>query len=285
MEHPLISVIIPVYKVEKYIRECLESVLAQTLREIEIIVVNDGSPDRSAEIVREYVSADSRIKFIEQPNGGLSAARNTGMRAASAPLVMFIDSDDYVSPDYCRKMFDALTADADAAVCWTRLFYEDATPSPPYKKTAWYRFDADDIKRCNSLVTNKLFRMNIIRGHGIEFPAGLKNEDEFFWHAYLPRCRKMPVVREELYHYRQRKDGIMGTMHAGKEAVRSDILRILAALGDHYDQHGLLQSDEWAGHYWRVFDNLLRASQKYRPKRFKPKKRGLSGKIERFFKS
>ena len=280
MSVPNISVIIPVYKVEKYIRECLESVLAQTMKEIEIIVVNDGTPDRSAEIAREYAAVDARMKIIDQHNQGLSAARNAGMRIASAPLVMFVDSDDVVEPDFCQKMFDALTDDADAAVCWMRFVYDYETQPIP---DVWFKFDSDDMKKCNCMACNKIFRMSIIREYGIEFPVGLKHEDEFFWNAYLPWCRKISVVTEELYRYRIRKDSIMGALRSGEIVVNPDPLRIIMAVTDYYERHGLLQSDEWAEHYWRFFDRMIHSTQRCRPERFKFKKKKKFKKLRRFF--
>ena len=283
MVQPAISIIIPVYKVEKYIRECLESVLAQTMKEIEIIVVNDGTPDRSAEIAREYAAVDNRIKIIDQHNQGVAEARNAGLRAATAPLLMFVDPDDTVAPTFCRKMFDALTDDADAAVCWMKFAYEDGMrPNPDREKI--YMFDSDDAKKCNIVLCNKIFRMSVIREHDIEFPVGLKHEDVFFWNAYLPWCRRLSVVPEFLYYYRIRNDSIMGPILEGKVMVSAQPLRIIAAVADYYDRHGLLQSDEWAGHYWRrVFDPTIRMVQKYRPEKFKSE-RGTFRKIGRFFR-
>lgn len=282
MTNSKISIIIPVYKVEKYIRECIESVLAQTMKEIEIIVVNDGTPDHSADIVREYAAVDDRIKIIDQPNQGVAKARNAGLKAVTAALLMFVDADDVVEPDFCQKMFDALTDDADVALCWTDFIYDDGIQSD-FAHMHSYKIDSDYKIKTNVVLWNKIFRIDIIRKHMIEFPGGLKHEDQFFWYAYLPWCRKITVVKEYLYHYRIRKDSIMGPIRLGKKVVSPDLLRVIAELADYYDRHGLFNSDTWTGHFWWVFDRTVRMAQKYRPKKF-TSERGTFRKIGRFFK-
>ena len=112
---PLISVIVPVYQVERYLRECLDSVLAQTYVNLEIIVVDDGSTDSSPRIVSEYASKDARIRRFTQPNQGLSSARNTGLEHASGEYILFVDSDDVLSPDHVKVLYRAL------AVSYTHL--------------------------------------------------------------------------------------------------------------------------------------------------------------------
>ena len=104
---PLISVIVPVYNVEKYLPKCLDSLLAQTWQELEIIVVDDGSPDNSWDIMQEYARRDSRVRPIRQKNGGLSAARNAGVEAARGEWIGFLDSDDYVAPEMYERLYRA----------------------------------------------------------------------------------------------------------------------------------------------------------------------------------
>ena len=103
---PLVSVIVPVYNVERYVQQCLESLVNQTLKEIEIIIVNDGSTDGSAEICNKYAKMDSRIVYITKENGGLSEARNVGLKYASADYIGFVDSDDYVDLDFFKVLYD-----------------------------------------------------------------------------------------------------------------------------------------------------------------------------------
>ena len=111
--HRKISVIIPVYKVEKYLKRCVESVVNQTYKNIEIILVNDGSPDKCGEICDKYARIDSRIKVIHKENGGLSSARNAGLDIASGDYIMFVDSDDWISEVSLEKLYDYIEADYD----------------------------------------------------------------------------------------------------------------------------------------------------------------------------
>ncbi len=269
---PKITVVIPVYNVEAYLSQCLDSVTGQTMADIEIIVVNDCSQDNSADIARSYAERDPRIRIIvHEFNRGLSVARNTGMNSASAPLVMFVDSDDWVEPDYCRKMYDALTPEVDAAVCGIRIVYE-TDRHLVRKDERWTVVPPRRPKFCNTTAWNKIYRLGIIRDHDIQFPPGLKNEDEYFWNAYQPWCRAMAFVPEKLYNYRRRADGIMNRILAKKDAVRADLLHIAAELGDYYDRHGLMQNEEGAKHYWQMFDILTRHAQAQRPERFRRKK-------------
>ncbi len=104
---PLVSVIVPVYKVEPYLERCLDSLLNQTLKEIEIIIIDDGSPDRCGQICDAYAARDDQFRVVHQENRGLSAARNVGIEMAQADYLMFVDSDDWVHPDYCRLPYEA----------------------------------------------------------------------------------------------------------------------------------------------------------------------------------
>ena len=115
---PKISVIIPVYNVEKYLSRCLDSVCSQTFNDIEIICINDCSPDNSAEILQEYAEKDKRIRIInKEKNGGLSAARNSGFAVATGEYIYFLDSDDWIELDFLEKMYFAITSQKQKAVC------------------------------------------------------------------------------------------------------------------------------------------------------------------------
>ena len=118
-DKPLITVIVPAYKVESFLPICVESIINQTYKNLEIILVDDGSPDRCGTICNEYALKDNRIRVLHKENGGLSSARNAGMKVMKGKFVTFIDSDDYVSPFYVEHLFNALRIDnADLAVSW-----------------------------------------------------------------------------------------------------------------------------------------------------------------------
>ena len=117
MSSPLISVVVPIYNVEHYLERCLDSIISQTYTNLEIILVDDGSTDRSGAIADAYAAKDSRVKVIHQKNGGLSIARNTGIEACRGEYLLFIDSDDYIAPNMCECLLSHLTeADADIAI-------------------------------------------------------------------------------------------------------------------------------------------------------------------------
>ena len=120
MNQPLVSIVVPIYKVpEKYLRQCIESCINQTLHDLEIILVDDGSPDKCGEICDEYAKMDARIKVIHKKNGGLAAARNTGQDAATGITLKFLDGDDYMEPECCKIMYDFFVAKRWKWFCMT----------------------------------------------------------------------------------------------------------------------------------------------------------------------
>ena len=129
MENPKISVIVPVYKVEAYLDKCVRSIMDQTYRNLEIILVDDGSPDDCPAMCDAWAEKDSRIRVIHKENGGLSDARNAGMAVATGEYIGFIDSDDYIAPDMYRLLLERMTADgSDIAACGVEMVFEDGTP-------------------------------------------------------------------------------------------------------------------------------------------------------------
>lgn len=134
---PELSIIVPIYKVEKYLDECIQSILHQTFTDFELILVDDGSPDACPQMCDAIAEQDSRVRVIHQKNGGLSAARNTGIEAAHGNWLGFVDSDDFVAPDFYEKLYNAaVNADADCAVCSVQLTHEDGSrmDTPPQWK-------------------------------------------------------------------------------------------------------------------------------------------------------
>ncbi|MBR5046903.1 MAG: glycosyltransferase family 2 protein, partial [Eubacterium sp.] len=128
MQKPLVSIIVPVYDVEEYLDRCVESLLSQTLKDIEIILIDDGSPDRCGEICDRYAVQDHRVRVIHKENAGLSRARNQGIDEARADLIAFIDSDDYVDHDMIEMLYDNLIKeDADVSVCGFYQHYIEGT--------------------------------------------------------------------------------------------------------------------------------------------------------------
>lgn len=202
-----ISVIVPVYNVEKYLARCLDSILAQTYRDLEIICVNDESPDSSLSILQKYAQKDERVIVLTRKNGGLSAARNTGLDAATGDYIMFVDSDDLIEPNMAEILLSALTEhNADIVNCQFDNYYsaEDIVSRghkhPPFVLNTK---EAARLLLKDSQVTNhvwrNLYKRNII--DNIRFPEGKVYEDIFTTIKFFLKAEKVAFISDELYHY------------------------------------------------------------------------------------
>lgn len=217
----LISVIMPVYNVEAYLPQSIESVLDQDHRELELILIDDGSTDRSGAICEEYGKKDSRVRVIHQKNGGAAAAKNAGLRAAVGTYLSFVDSDDYLEPNVFGYMLRTLKEqDADAVQFSFRDVYRSHTepqilqPCVLNEKEFLVRFTKDWT--C-SLLWNKLYKRSLFEG--IFFEEGHKIDDEYFtYQGFLNPCK---VVFDDriIYNYRKRASGVMGSSAAGEQRI------------------------------------------------------------------
>ena len=213
---PEISVIVPVYKVEKFLGTCIESILRQSFADFELILVDDGSPDNCGQICDEYAAKDSRIRVIHQKNQGLSCARNTGIDAAKGRYICFVDSDDYVAPDYCKVLYQLLSeSDADFSVCGVCRFPDGEDPIP-VKGGETLRVSSGEFlemqleRKSEFGVWNKMYRREIFEK--IRFAPGRLNEDVIFSADLLKTCPRGAVVTgEELLFYRQREGSIVSS--------------------------------------------------------------------------
>lgn len=212
----LISVIVPIYNVEKYLDRCVDSIINQTYKNLEIILVDDGSPDNCPQMCDDYAKKDSRIKVVHKENGGLSDARNAGMKVATGEYVSFIDSDDYISLDFYEILLQTMIDnDSDIVECGVVKFYENG------------KFDeySDDqmIKNFNTVdgleglinensfhqyVWNKLYKSNIALD--IPYAVGKLNEDEFWTYQIFGKAKKVTRIYKTMYYYFQRGSSIMG---------------------------------------------------------------------------
>lgn len=222
MDHQVkISVVIPVYNVEAYLRECVDSVLAQTLQDYEIILVDDGATDSSGAICDEYARQDARIRVIHQPNGGLSAARNTGLDAATGKYIYFLDSDDYIRQDSLKLLFDlAEQEQADVVFFDAHVFFTDCEPDPkvyqyhrskgygtkPGKQMLLELLDTDEYRTAVPLM---LFRRDYMLQHALCFRVGILHEDELFTFYVYDADGKITHCHEALYARRMRAASIM----------------------------------------------------------------------------
>lgn len=255
-----ISVIIPVYNVEKYLRKCLDSVIGQTLEDIEIICVNDGSTDGSPDILKEYEEKDSRIKIINKQNGGLSSARNEGLKLANSEYVGFVDSDDWIEPETYEVAYKIMKEfDVDMVNWGANIISEydnynsqiviNAKKYHEIKITGLYDWSYELFSKSTVTVWNKLFKLSTIKNNDILFPNGLCHEDEEFTAKYLLHTRKTYYIDEYYYNYLQRKNSIMERQLCG-DNYKFDLIDIYKNIYSYYRKHNALNTS-------REFLNVL----------------------------
>lgn len=211
---PLISVIIPVYKVEAYLTACVESVLAQTYPNFEVILVDDGSPDNCPKMCDEFAAQDSRIRVIHKKNGGLSSARNTGIEAARGEYLAFLDSDDLWSPQFLERLQNSIReSDADFAVCLFQRFREhpdtsSVISSSPVELSRDAAFSCLFDHRNENMVVawNKLYRRTLFQT--IRYPEGRIHEDEAIIHELIGASRRVAWLEEIHHFYRETPNSI-----------------------------------------------------------------------------
>ena len=215
-DKPLITVIVPAYKVETYLPICVENIINQTYKNLEIILVDDGSPDRCGAICDEYALKDNRIRVLHKMNGGLSSARNAGMKVMKGKLVTFIDSDDYVSPFYVEHLFNALRIDnADLAVSWFVEVYE-GEKIDTNEKEYLSGYEKLNQKQClqhllyqdgiETSAWGKLYKSDLIED--LWYPEGKLYEDIPVTSQYILKSNSVALIRNADYFYLQRKASI-----------------------------------------------------------------------------
>lgn len=212
----LISVIVPIYNVEKYLQKCVDSIINQTYKNLEIILVDDGSPDNCPKMCDDYAEKDSRIKVVHKENGGLSDARNVGMEVATGEYVSFIDSDDYISLDFYETLLETIVDnDSDIVECGVVKFYENEKfdkYNDDLKVTNYDTVDALDGLISESPfkqhVWNKLYKSSVALD--IPYAVGKLNEDEFWTYQIFGKAKKVTRIYKTMYYYFQRGSSIMG---------------------------------------------------------------------------
>ena len=227
-----VSIIVPVYQVENYIRQCIDSILVQTFTDFELILVDDGSKDRSGKICDEYAVLDQRVKVIHKENGGLSDARNCGMDQAVGNYFMFVDSDDYIAPTMLEYLYKALmNKEADIAVCNFLHFFEEdrkrdfSTNIQSEVLSGAEIFYSRKNERVYGIWTvawNKLYKRETLGN--VRFRFGKYHEDEFWANDIYQMDIKVVTIPECLYYYRQRDNSIMGRKNIKRDF---DILEAL----------------------------------------------------------
>lgn len=212
-DNPLISVIVPIYNVEPYLCRCLDSLINQTYRALQIILVDDGSPDNCGKVCDEYSKLDSRITVIHKLNGGVSSARNTGLDAAKGDYIGWVDPDDWIEPDMFEYMLGkAMDNSADIVVCGRAEQYPTRTVIKGWSEETIYTREQALEQLINdqalgSYLWDKLWRASLF--DGIRFPEGRTFEDVYVMHVLFSRADKTVCLPETKYYYLQRWDGIV----------------------------------------------------------------------------
>lgn len=228
----MISVIVPIYKVEKYLKRCVNSLLAQSYSDFDLILVDDGSPDNCGNICEEYAAKDKRIRVIHKENGGLSDARNAGLRIAKGEYIAFVDSDDWVATSYLETLLKVIEL-TDSDICECEVL-KTTGEIEKYKKsdeqyTSYSSEKALELLICDKIlhqyVWNKLYKRSCLKG--IPFAVGKINEDEFWTYQVFGNARRITKISNVLYYYFQRGSSIMGNHYNLKrlDALEAKSLR------------------------------------------------------------
>lgn len=229
----LISVVVPVYKVESYLDQCISSIVNQTYRNIEIILVDDGSPDQCPYICDEWRKKDNRITVIHQKNSGGGQARNRALDIANGEFIVFVDSDDYIAPTMFEFLYSQFNKDVDIVECnYCEVQDENAVFSSEHDAFKSQIFTAEEAMLENikdhifrQLIWNKMYRKSVIKN--VRFPIGKKIDDEFWTYQVLGNARKLIYTNKILYAYRQQKDSVMHLLNVDKrfEAIEAKVQR------------------------------------------------------------
>ena len=225
MTTPLISVIVPVDRVEKYLERCVKSILSQTYKNLEVILVDDGSPDQCPAICDACAEKDARVKVIHQENKGLSGARNAGIDAASGEYLAFVDSDDYVSPHFIEELYQLLQ-DTGCAIGQCRFSYVKGDGLVEEGDSAFciYRgeslmeqlYGPEEKATCFVVAWNKLYRAELFKETGIRYPEGRIHEDEATTYRLFHEAKKLAFLDRALYGYYTENGGSITSVFSAK---------------------------------------------------------------------
>lgn len=259
-----VSIIVPVYNVENYLDKCLDSLINQTLEEIEIIVVNDGATDNSQEIIDKYSEQNNKVRAFQKINGGLSDARNFGIEHAVGEYIGFIDSDDFVDYDMYKLLYEKAQKDSsDIVECNLRHTY-------PNKEDIEIGREIYDKKEMltngRSVVWNKIYKRDWLMDTGVIFPKGLIYEDVEYFLKLIPHIRSYSYIREASVHYVQRNNSINNF----SSLKTLDILKILRNIYNYYTDNGYI--DEYKQEMEFLFARILLCSSFARMIRIQDKK-------------
>ena len=246
-----VSIIVPIYKVEDYIRECIDSILAQTYPDFELILVDDGSPDICGRICDDYAKGDNRIKVVHKVNGGLTSARNAGLEVAKGEWIMHVDGDDWIEPDMIESLIEAAQITGADMVIGDFVKYG---PSAGYNKLPTWSSDkkksmTNYIAYVMTTIWGSIAKRSLYADHSLKSPDGISYCEDF--HLIVRLCHfanKIVNVHRPFYHYRYRPTSIMSNMNGKTEAdeqwVYQDTIRFFKEQGVYEDYRKVMS--------WRV---------------------------------
>lgn len=242
---PKISIIIPVYNVEKYVGKCLSSLVDQTFTDFEIIAVNDGSKDDSLDILRRFEERYDFVKVIDQKNGGIANARNNGLAAARGEYVCFVDSDDYVGPTYLEELYNAcVDTGSDISCCYYYFHFVENNFLFEYPFRCHGIFKPEEAMKkllrdvqIQSLVWNKMYKRSLFTDYDIKFPT-MCFEDMAIANKVFANANQVVVLDRPLYYYNQHPSSTLATMNADKI---NDFIRAIAMVRISLEKNGLYE--------------------------------------------
>lgn len=274
-----ISVIVPVYNVEQYLEECLESICGQTYKNLEIILVDDGSTDQSGEICDRYAKRDGRVSVVHKKNGGLSDARNAGIEVATGDCISLIDSDDYVSVHMMERMLGHMEkTKADVVICnFSDLYGERNIKERMFRcesemtgRRAFQKL-LEDGDAGYVVAWNKLYRASLFAREGIRYPAGYLHEDCFTTYKLFLKSEKVTFLNEPLYIYRHREGSITD---CGKIRFRYDVVKAYQEICDYAreNERSLAEAAKYRyiianldyirnAHSWKYKEHILKSRE------------------------
>lgn len=243
----LLSIIVPVYNTAPWLRKCLDSIINQTYRNIEIICVDDGSTDDSLAVLQQYAAQDSRIKVLHQENAGVSAARNAGMKLANGEFLTFVDSDDWLELDAYEKILPCMGGGVDL-VCFGGMIDGDVAPEFLENMLEYARVKysglvpiVQGVRNTNVYGCMKVFRKSVIDAYHVQFPVGIAcGEDAAFYFCYAAVSGMAYYLPEPFYHYVQQPGSAMAQF-IKRSARGVDHLRVVENVHDFYVKNGVLK--------------------------------------------
>ena len=255
---PLISIVVPVYNMEKYLGRCLDSLLGQSLEDLEVICVDDGSADRSLEVLKSRAAEDRRLRVFSQANQGVSLARAKALEQARGRYLAFVDPDDWLEPETCGLAAQIMESDPelDFVVWGSRLVYDEA-PAPGSEESRLaqvYRVNFQGRQavtaeaKLNTVanVCNKMLRREIVGQYEISFPGFPVGEDGAFWHKYAGHAKYGYYIDQPLYNYYRGRPESATVGLKNKALPRFNWFSIFDDIYKHYEKHGLLNDEETA---------------------------------------